>query len=167
MLSEKIQGAFNKQLNSELYSSYLYFSMAAYFESENLAGMANWMRIQTQEELQHATKFFDFILERNGKVALAGIEGPPTQWDSPLKAFEDAYAHECKVSGQINDLVDLALVEHDHAAGSFLQWFVTEQVEEEASTLAVVEQLRLMGDHGVAKYMIDQQLGQRTLGPTA
>ncbi len=161
MLNPKIQEAFNRQLNAELHSSYLYLSMAAYFDSENLAGMAAWMRIQAQEELTHALKFFDFINERDGRVKLTPVEGPKIEWQSPLGAFEDAYGHECKITGLINQLVDLSIRESDHAANAFLQWFVTEQVEEEAAAKSIVDKLKLAGDNTVALLMMDGELGQR------
>jgi ferritin len=161
MISDKIQAAFNKQINAELYSSYLYLSMAAHFESLNLPGFANWMRCQAQEELVHAMKFYSFIHERNGTVTLSAIDGPPTQWDSPLAAFKDAYLHEQKVTSMINGLVDLAVEERDHASNAFLQWFVTEQVEEESSSDQVVQKLKLAGSEGSGLFMIDQELGQR------
>jgi ferritin len=168
MLKPTVQEALNEQLNAELYSSYLYLSMSAYFDSQNLAGMADWMRIQTQEELIHATKFFEFINDRDGRVLLTRIEAPKTEWTSPLDAFEDALQHERKVTGLINDLVDLSLGEKDHASNTFLQWFVTEQVEEEAAAKTVVDKLKMIGDKPVALYMLDGQLGQRTLpSPTA
>ncbi len=167
MLNPKIEDAFNGQLNAELYSSYLYLSMSAYFESQNLAGMANWMRVQAQEELGHAMKFFDFINERGGRVTLTQLEAPKTQWAYPLDAFQDAYEHECKVTGLINGLVDLAIGEKDHAANTFLQWFVTEQVEEESSVQTVVDKLKMIGDSGGAVFMLDGELGQRTLPPAA
>jgi ferritin len=163
MLSSRIQDAFNRHVNAELYSAYLYLSMSAYFDSQNLAGMANWMRIQAQEELGHAGKFFDFINERDGRVLLTQIEAPRTEWSSPLDAFEDAFAHEQKVTGLINDLVDLSLGEKDHASNTFLQWFVTEQVEEESAAKTIVDKLKLIGDNPVALYMLDGELGQRTL----
>ncbi|OHB86053.1 MAG: ferritin [Planctomycetes bacterium RBG_16_64_12] len=165
MLNEKIQDAFNKQLNAELYSSYLYLSMSAHFEAENLAGMANWMRIQAQEELTHVMKFFDFINERDGRVTLTEVAAPQTQWKSPLDAFEGAYEHECKVTGLINELADLAIKQKDHAANAFLQWFITEQVEEESAALMIVDKLKLAGDNGVALFMLDGELGQRTFVP--
>jgi ferritin len=135
--------------------------MSAWFESANFPGMANWMRIQAQEELTHAMKFFDFIHERNGTVTLVQVEAPKTAWDSPRDAFQAAYEHECKISGLINGLVDLALQESDHAANAFLQWFVSEQVEEEASVLTIVDKLKLVGDNSVALFMVDGELGQR------
>ncbi|MBI5251320.1 MAG: ferritin [Desulfomonile tiedjei] len=161
MINEKIQDAFNEQLNAELYSSYLYLSMAAYFQSVNLEGLASWMRCQAQEEILHAMKFYNFINERAGRVLLAAIEGPPIKWESPLAAFEDAYRHEEKVTGLINNLVDLAIQEKDHAANAFLQWFVNEQVEEESSVDAVVHQLKLAGDQGSGLFMIDRELATR------
>ncbi|HEY4760343.1 MAG TPA: ferritin [Thermoguttaceae bacterium] len=167
MLSQKVQEALNKQVNAELYSEYLYLSMAAYFEAENFKGMAHWMQIQASEEHQHALKFYDFINDRNGRVILPQIEGPKTQWNSPLDAFEDAYKHEQKVTGLINDLSNLALSEKDHATHNFLEWFVGEQVEEEANALKIVDQLKLVGDQGLGLYMMDQELGQRTAGGAA
>ena len=167
MLNQKTQDAFNKQLNAELFSSYLYVSMSAYFASKNLKGMANWMRIQATEEMQHAMKFYDFINERGGRVLLTQVGGPKTDWDSPLAVFEDAYKHERKVTGLIHELVDLAIAEKDHAANAFLQWFVTEQVEEEASAEEVVDKLKLAGDNASVLFMIDQELGQRVLTPAA
>jgi ferritin len=163
MLNPKIQAALNSQINAELYSSYLYLSMSAYFDSQNLAGMANWMRIQAQEELTHAMKFFDFVNERGGRVLLTQVEGPKTEWSSPLDVFEETLAHERKVTALINDLVDLSLGEKDHAANTFLQWFVTEQVEEEATAEAILEKLKLVGDDGVAIFMLDGELGQRAV----
>lgn len=161
MLNQKIQDAFNKQINAELYSSYLYLSMAAYFESVSLKGFANWMRCQAQEEILHAMKFYSYVAERGGNVKLEAIDGPPTNWGSPLHAFQDAYAHEQKVTALINGLVDLAVQERDHASNAFLQWFVTEQVEEEASADEVIQQLKLAGDQGGGLFMIDRELGQR------
>lgn len=162
MINEKIQEAFNRQINAEIYSSYLYLSMAAYFDSISLPGFANWMRCQSQEELLHAMKFFGFVNERGGRVNLSAIEGPPTEWSSPLKAFEDAYKHEQKVTGMVNSLVNLAIETKDHASNNFLQWFVKEQVEEEASADAVVKKLKLVGDKGNGLFMIDRELGARS-----
>jgi len=139
----------------------LYLSMSAYFQSINLPGFANWMRIQTQEELVHAMKFYDFINERGGRVMLQGVEAPPTEWSSPLDVFENAYKHEQKVTGLINDLVNLAVGERDHATNIFLQWFVTEQVEEEASADEVVQKLKLVGDDSGGLFMLDGEMGQR------
>jgi ferritin len=141
--------------------------MAAYFETINLKGFANWMRVQTQEELVHAMKFYDFIVERGGKAVLSAIEGPRTEWPSPLAVFEHAYEHEQKVTGLINDLVDLAISEQDHATNNFLQWFVAEQVEEEASADEVVQKIKLMGDASGGLFMLDRELAQRVFTPPA
>jgi len=165
MLSESMCEAMNKQINAELYSSYLYLSMAAYFESINLSGASNWMKCQAQEELVHVMKFFSHVAERGGRIRMEAIEGPPTEWDSPLAAFTHAYEHEQKVTGLINKLVDLARSESDHASDNFLQWFVAEQVEEESSTDAVVQKLKLAGDRGNGLFMIDRELAQRVFTP--
>ena len=165
MIKEKIQDALNEQLNAELYSSYLYLSMSAYFESIALKGFANWMRIQAQEELAHAMKFHDFLQERGGRVILTAVDAPQTQWDSPLAAFEHVYQHEQKVTGLINNLVNLAISEADHAANNFLQWFVAEQVEEESSADEIVQKMKLLGDDRSALFFLDQELGKRVFMP--
>jgi len=164
MLSEKMETALNGQLNAELYSSYLYMSMHAYFKSVSLEGFANWMYFQAQEELTHSLKFYDFIISRGGRVALAQVEAPPSGWNSPLTVFEATLEHEQKVTGLINDLVELALQEHDHASNIFLQWFVTEQVEEEENVSGVLEQLKLMGEAKGGLFMIDRELAKRSAG---
>jgi ferritin len=161
MLSPKIQDALNKQINAELFSSYLYLSMAAHFEAEDLKGMAHWMRLQAGEENGHAMRIFDFINDRSGRVALSAIEAPKAAWKSPLEAFEDAYEHERKITGMINDLMNLVGAERDGAGHDFLEWFVREQVEEEASVQLIVSQLKLVGESGVGVYLLDQQLGGR------
>jgi len=161
MIDEKMQEAINKQLNAELYSSYLYLSMSAYFQSANLGGFANWMRVQAKEELAHAMKFYDYVNERGGRVILHPVEAPPSEWDSPLAVFEHVYRHEQKVTGLINKLVDLAVEARDHATNNFLQWFVSEQVEEEASADEVVQKLKLVGDDPSGLFMIDRELAQR------
>jgi len=161
MLSAKLQEALNKQINAELYSAYLYLSMSASLEAQNWGGMATWLKAQAQEELGHAMKIYGYVFERNGTVELGQIDAPKGSWASPLKAFEDAHKHEIKVTGLINKLVELAAKEKDHATTAFLQWFVTEQVEEEASTLDVVDKLKLIGDHTGSLFMLDRGLGQR------
>jgi ferritin len=161
MLTEKMQKALNGQMNAELYSSYLYLSMNAYFKSVSLDGFANWMYYQAQEELEHAMKFYDFICQRGGRVQLAQIEAPPSKWNSPLAVFEDTLAHEQKVTGLINDLVEIANEERDHASQIFLQWFVSEQVEEEDSVGGVLEQLKLMGEAKGGLFMMDRELAKR------
>ncbi|MCA1961262.1 MAG: ferritin [Desulfomonile sp.] len=165
MISDKIQEAFNNQIVAELYSSYLYLSMSAYFESINLKGFAHWMRCQVQEELVHAMKFYMFVNERGGTVKLSAIDGPSTSWASPLAAFQDAYAHERKVTGLINSLVDLAIPEKDHASNAFLQWFVTEQVEEESSADEVIKKIQLAGEQGGGMFMLDRELAARVFTP--
>ena len=167
MIGEKIETALNEQINWELYSAYLYLSMSAYFLSINLNGFASWMRVQALEEVTHAMKFFDFINERSGRVALLETKAPPKEWESPLAAFEDAYEHECFVSSRINDLVNLSLDEKDHASNNFLQWFVSEQVEEEASVDEVAQKLKIIGGDGGGLFMLDQELGQRVFTPPA
>ncbi len=167
MLSERMMKSLNKQLNAELYSAYLYLSMAAYFESKNLKGFANWMRVQAQEELTHAMKFFDYINERGGRVYLEAIEKPPTEWKSPLDVFEATYEHEVKVTSMINDLVNMAMEEKDHATYNMLQWFVAEQVEEEASADEIRQQLRMIKEDGRGIMMLDRELKQRTFTPPA
>jgi ferritin len=161
MLSDRMQQALNDQINAELFSSYLYLSMAAYFQECNLNGFAQWMKVQALEELTHAMKVYAFVNDRGGAVALQPLGGPPTRWGSPLAVFEETLGHERKVTGLINNLVDLAQAERDHASSAFLQWFVTEQVEEEASANEVLQKLKLMGDAQGGLFMIDQELGQR------
>ena len=162
MLPEKMLSAFNKQINAEMYSAYLYLSMEAYFQSINLTGFASWMRVQTQEEMMHAMKIYDFVFERGGKVTLEAIAKPVSSWTSPLAAFEEVLKHEQHVTSLINKLVDLAIKEKDHASNIFLQWFVTEQVEEEASADAVIQRLKLVENYSSGLFMIDTELGQRT-----
>jgi ferritin len=164
MIGSKLQEAFNKQVNAELFSSYLYLSMAGYFESQDLKGMAHWMRIQANEEHTHAMRIFDFLNNRSGRVALAAIEAPKGDWKSPLEAFEEAYAHEQKITGLINELFNLAAMERDGAAHDFLEWFCREQVEEESAAQLIVAQLKRAGDTGLGLVIVDQQLGQRTSG---
>jgi len=164
VIDGRMQEALNKHINAELYSSYLYLSMSAHFQSVNLTGFAHWMRVQAREELAHATKFYDHVLERGGTVNLQPVEAPPSRWDSPLAAFEDAYRHEQKVTGLINQLVDDAVQTRDHATNNFLQWFVSEQVEEEAAADAIVQKLKLVGDAPGGLLMIDHHLGERASG---
>lgn len=164
MLSSKLQDAFNKQINAELHSSYLYLSMAAYFESKDLKGMAHWMTVQAGEERAHAMRFYDFINDRSGRVVLTAIEAPKTEWKSPLDVFEDAYKHEVKITGMINELFTLVAIEKDGAGHDFLEWFCREQVEEEANAQLIVAQLKLVGDNGTGLYLIDKQLGERAAG---
>jgi len=167
MLNPKIEEAFNKQINAELYSAYLYLSMSAYFEARSLGGMANWMRIQAQEEVSHAMKFFTFLNDRDGRVILAAIDQPKTDWDSPAEAFQEAFQHEQKITALINDLSALATAEKDFASHNFLEWFVAEQVEEENAVRTILDQFKLAGSDGVGQLILDERLGQRTAAPSA
>jgi ferritin len=167
MISKKMEKALNEQVNAELFSAYLYLSMEAYFKSLNLNGIATWMRVQTQEEMMHAMKIYEFINERGGRITLKAIEGPETSWDSPLAVFKAVYEHEQKVTSLINNLVDLAIEEKDHATNTFLQWFVNEQVEEEASADQVVQQLKMMEKAPGGMFMLDRELGMRVFTPPA
>ena len=162
MLDKKIEEAINKQINVEIYSSYLYYSMAAYFESLSLKGCSHWMNVQALEELTHTHKFVTFVGDRGGRVLMQPVDGPNTDWESPLAVFEDAYNHEVEVTGHINNLMDLALEERDHATVIFLQWFVTEQVEEEASTDEVVQKFKLMDKTEGGLFLLDQELAKRS-----
>ena len=161
MIGKKVQKALNSQINAELYSAYLYLAMSAYFQSINLNGFATWMRMQSLEETGHAMRMYDFLGERDGTIQLQAIDAPQMKWDSPIAAFEDALAHEEKVTALIGNLVDLSLQEKDHATHIFLQWFVTEQVEEEANASDIVGKLKLVGGKGNGLFMLDQELGQR------
>ena len=164
MLGKKIQDAMNEQMKNEFYSAYQYLSMAAYCESMNLPGFAHWMRAQSQEETEHAMKFFDFILDRGGRVVLQAMAQPVVEFGSPLEVFERALEHERKVTAMINDLYGLAVRENDYASQTFLQWFVTEQVEEEKNAGDVVETLKMIGDKSEALFLLDRELGQREHG---
>lgn len=161
MLSKRLQTALNEQIVRELESAYVYLSMCAYFEAQNLRGMARWMRQQAQEEINHAMKIFDFVTDRGGRVELGAIAKPPTHFQSPLDAFEKALAHEQKITDSINKLYDLADDEDDYPTEVMLQWFIEEQVEEEKSASEVIEQLKLVGDEGAGLFLLDQKLGQR------
>ena len=162
MISEKMKVALNEQLNAVLYSSYIYLSMSAYFDDINLKGMAAWMKMQSTEEYAHAMKFFDFIIRVGKRVNLKQIDNPQDSWDSPIAAFEAAYAHEKSITKRINDLTDLAISEKDHATNTFLHWFVDEQVEEESTVADIVENFKLIGDSKGGLFMLDKELGKRT-----
>lgn len=165
MLSAKMQKALNTHLNEEFYSSYLYLSMAAYFEAKNLKGFANWFRIQTQEEYMHGMKFFDFILQKGGKVTLGQIAEPKIEWKSISEVFAETLKHEQKITGLINKLVEVAMLEKDFATNNFLQWFVTEQVEEEANVEEIIQKIEMIGDNKSGLYMLDNELGTRVAAP--
>jgi ferritin len=161
MLGKAVQDAMNEQIKNELYSAYQYLSMAAYCESVNLPGFAHWMRAQSREEMEHAMKFYDFILDRSGRVVLQAIDQPVVEFGSPLEVFEQVLEHEQKVTAMINELYGLAVRENDYASQTFLQWFVTEQVEEEKNAGDVVETLKMVGDTSEALFLLDRELGRR------
>jgi ferritin len=161
MLSKAMQDAINEQIKNELYSAYLYLSMAAYFEATSLPGFAAWMRAQSQEEIAHAMKFFNFVNDRGGRVELQAIEQPPVEFESPRDVFEATYGHEQKVTALIHDLYELALDENDYAAQVMLHWFIDEQVEEENSVSQILETLERIGDADQGLVMLDRELGQR------
>lgn len=158
MLKDAVQAGFNAQINMELGAFYTYLSMAAWFEAEALTGFAAWMRHHAEEEMVHAMKLYDFVHRRRGRVLLVPIAGPRTEWATPLEAFEDAFAHERNVSQAIDELVELATRERDHAAVSFLQWFVDEQVEEEQVVDTAIQKLRRIGDFSPGLYLLDREL---------
>ncbi len=162
MLSKRLQGALNDQITEELQSAYIYLSMCAYFEAQNLRGMAHWMRLQAQEEIKHAMKIFDFVNDRGGRVQLGALDKPPADFKSPLDAFQKALAHEQKITSLINKLYDLADDEDDYPTEVMLQWFIEEQVEEEKSASEIVEQLKLIGDSGTGLLILDQKLSRRS-----
>lgn len=167
MLDERMEEALNYQLNRELYSGYLYLAMAAYFDDQGLPGFANWMRIQAQEELSHAMKFYDYLVRRGGRAVMDAIEAPENEWESAVAVFEQVYQHEQMVTGLIHKLVDLALELSDHATNNFLQWFVAEQVEEEESSSGVLHKVKMASQSRSGLYMLDQELGQRVFHPPA
>ncbi len=161
MLNAKMLKALNGQINAEMYSSYLYLGMEAYFQSISLNGFASWMRGQVQEELFHAMKFYDFVFERGGQVTLQTIKKPESSWKSPLDAFKNVLKHEQLVTSLINDLVNLAIAEKDHATLNFLQWFVAEQVEEEASVGEIVDKLKLIKNDTSGLFFLDADMSKR------
>jgi len=161
MIKEKILKILNKQINEEFYSSYLYLSMSNYFSLVNLDGFAKWMKVQSQEEHVHAMKIYDYVLQRDGKVTLSKIETPKAVWKSPLEIFQETLKHEQHISACVNNIVNLAIQEKDHATTQFFQWFVGEQVEEEANAANIVEKMKMVGDNKNGIFMLDRELGQR------
>lgn len=161
MLEDKMQKALNDQINAELYSAYIYLSMAAFFEARDLGGFATWMKGQAQEEVEHAMRIFDYVYDRGGIVKLQAIDGPATDWDSPLAAFEAAYEHERHVTSLIHDLARKAEENDDYATRNMLDWFIDEQVEEESTADSIVQRLKLAGDNSGALLLLDRELGQR------
>ncbi len=167
MISQTMQDAINEQINKELYSEYLYLSMAAYLDAMGLSGMANFMKVQGNEERFHAMKFYNFINDRGGRVVLKAIDQPDVEFDNVLDVFEKSLKHEEFVSKSINDLMDLAIQENDHASKSLLNWFVDEQVEEEDTFNNLIDQMRLINGQGHGMLMLDKEMGQRTFTPPA
>jgi ferritin len=161
-MSAALQRAMNDQIQKEFYAHYLYLAMSAWFEERNFEGFAKWMRIQADEERTHAMRIFDFVLDRGGKVRLEAIPEPGTKWKTALEVFDDARKHELMVSGSINDLYARATSEKDYATQVMLQWFITEQVEEEKTSTSLAERLRLVGDSATGLIILDRQLGERT-----
>jgi ferritin len=161
MITNTMQKAINEQINKELYSSYLYLAMAAYFEDKNLPGFAKWMKVQADEEREHGMKFFEHLVDRGGKVVLAPIAGPETEWNTNLEVFQQVKEHEAFVTASINALYELALKEKDYPAQVLLQWFISEQVEEEKNAAEIVQTLELIDAKGTAVLMLDHELGHR------
>jgi ferritin len=161
MISKPLQSALNEQINFELLSAYLYLSMSAHFETQNLPGFANWMRVQYQEETGHAMKFYKYVFDRGGVVTLKAIAQPATKFKTPAEIFKQVLEHEQKVTSLINTLYELAVKEKDYAAQSFLQWFINEQVEEEKNAIDIINMLNMIGDSPVSLMMADRQLGAR------
>ena len=165
MINKKMEDALNAQLNAELYSSYLYLSMSAALARMGLPGFAQWMRIQAQEELTHSMKFYDHLIERGAEVVWPAIKAPPTKWTDVLEICKKTLNHEQLVSSLINKLVDLAITEKDHASNMFLQWFVTEQVEEEANVVEIIQKLELTEEAKGALFILDKEMGTRVFVP--
>ncbi|MCP4290218.1 MAG: ferritin [bacterium] len=161
MMNEKMVAALNQQINEEYYSSYIYLAMAAYLDDSDLDGMGHWMRMQAQEEYLHAMKIFDFMVERGARIKLSAVAEPPFEWETPLAAFEAALDHERYMTDNINKLVDLAISERDHATNNIMQWYVSEQVEEEANVEGIVKKMKMMGDSGQGLFLMDRELASR------
>jgi ferritin len=161
-MNKKVENAINKQINAEIYSAYLYLAMAAYFDGEGLEGFSNWMKIQAQEEMTHAMKFYRWVFERGGKVELDAIDKPNGEYGSSLEVFEEVLKHEQEVTSLINNLYELAVEEKDYAFQSMLKWFIDEQVEEEGNAQQIIDKVKLAGDKGPGLLMLDQELGSRT-----
>jgi ferritin len=167
MLNKRMVKALNEQINNELYSAYLYLSMSAHSTFIGLKGFANWFMVQYQEEMIHAMKIYDYINDQGGQVKLMAVAEPPAEFGSPLDMFEKTLKHEQFITKCINDLVDLAVKEKDHATNIFLQWFVTEQIEEEANDNDIISKLKLVGKEGNGLFMIDKELAARVFTPPA
>ena len=166
MISKKMSNALNEQLNWEIYSSYVYLAMSSWFKTQNLNGFANWVHVQVKEELDHAMKFYEFIHDSGGVVEFQEIPKPNAQWETPVAVFEDILEHEQGVTQRINNLIEIALSEKDHATNARLQWFISEQVEEEANVQGIIQQLKFSQNAPNAIFMIDREMAQRTFTPS-
>jgi ferritin len=164
MMNERVQAALNTQINMEMRAWYTYLSMAAYFEAESLNGFAAWLRHHSDEEMVHAMKIYNFINQRRGRVMFDALPAPRNHWDSPIEAFENALEHEKKVTASIDDLMELARAEKDHATESFLKWFVDEQVEEEEMVDLAIQKLKRIGDFGPGLYLLDREMAEGVAG---
>ena len=165
MISKKVEKELNKQLNAELYSAYLYLAMSAWFQEKNLKGFAHWMYVQYQEESNHAQLFYNYILERGGKVEFPLIAAPKASWKNVVEVFTETLTHEQHVTSLINNLMNVSIAEKDHAAANFMQWFVNEQVEEEANVIDILEQLKMIEGKGAGLFMMDRELKLRVFTP--
>jgi ferritin len=163
MLSKTIEVALNEQINKEIFSAYLYLSMSSYAETEGLKGISVWFKVQYHEEMVHSMKFYEYILKKGGKVALKQIDSPDTTFDGPLDLFKKALNHEEYITESIDKLVDLAIAENEHATKTFLDWYVTEQVEEEQNVTEIIQTLKMIGDNKAALFLYDKELGARTV----
>ena len=161
MISKKMEAALNEQINKEIYSAYLYLAMSAYCNKLNLPGAEHWFRMQYDEEVLHMTKMFDYVMQHGGNAHLLQIDEPPREFGTVLEIFEASLAHEQFVTQSINELLDVAVEERDHASQVFLQWYITEQVEEESNVDEIIQRLKLAGDNGSALMMIDDKLATR------
>jgi len=162
MIKQSVQDAINEQINAEIYSSYMYYSMASWFDAMALDGFAHWMRVQALEELTHVQKFSGYLAERGGRAIMKAVDAPPSDWASPLACLEAVYAHECQVTERINNLMDIAQNERDHASVSFLKWFIDEQIEDEANTDSAVQKLKLIEGNQSGLFMLDREMNART-----
>ena len=162
-ISKKVEAVLNQQINAEFWSAYLYLSMSAWAEAKGFKGFANWMRVQFHEEVSHALKIQDFILTRSGQVKLEPLAAVKTSWDSLLNMMEDTYEHECKVTSLIHQCYEAALAEKDYATSTMLQWFIDEQIEEEANALEIIDVLKITGEKSGGVFYLDKKLGHRTL----
>ncbi len=161
MIKGRVQDAINDQINKELYSAYLYLSMAQYFEARSLKGIAHWFFVQHQEEVKHAQKFISYLNEKGGRVMLKAIQEPKFEWKSVKEVFEDTYSHEKFITESIENIMKIAIEENDFASQNLLNWYIDEQVEEEKNSFELVEKIKFVGEDGYALYMLDKELGTR------